>query len=154
MEQPGCSIRPDALNELLVDQAPDALIFADSRGLIRFWNTRAQEIFGHSAADVLGRSVDIIIPERLREAHWRGYNSALTVGYTQYAGRTLTTRSVHKDGRNLYVELTFALVKDADAKLLGVLAIARDATERYLELKALRERLRQLETTSGGSASP
>lgn len=60
----------------LARDAPDAIIFADAKGLIRFWNTGAQHIFGWSAAEALGRSLDIIIPAKLRERHWQGYRQA------------------------------------------------------------------------------
>jgi PAS domain S-box-containing protein len=80
----------------------------------------------------------MIIPERLRAAHWAGFEKALGSGVTKYAGRVLTTRSVHKDGRRLYVDLSFALLKNADGTMAGALAIARDATERYLAEKGPR----------------
>ena len=136
---------PAPLGEVLVEQAPDAVIFADAQGAIRIWNGRAEQIFGYAASEVLGQSLDIIIPERLRGAHWRGFEAALSSRQTKYAGRVLTTRSVHKDGRALYVDLSFALIEAPAGGVAGVLAIARDATERYLEHKALRERVGTLE---------
>jgi PAS domain S-box-containing protein len=136
---------PAPLSDVLVEQAPDAVIFADAQGAIRIWNGRAQQIFGYAASEALGESLNIIIPERLRAAHWRGFEAALTTRQTKYAGRVLTTRSVHKDGRTLYVDLSFALIDDANGNVLGVLAIARDATERYLEHKKLLDRVGQLE---------
>lgn len=56
----------------LVEQAPDALIFADRDGVIRVWNRAAERTFGHRATEAIGQTLDIIIPESLREAHWRG----------------------------------------------------------------------------------
>jgi PAS domain S-box-containing protein len=129
---------------LLVDQAPDALIFADAAGAIRLWNAAAERIFGYAAADVLGGSLDVIIPPRFRDAHWRGFRSAIESGSTKYAGRALTTRAVHRDGRVLYVDLTFALVRDGEA-VIGALAIARDSTESYQSQRALRARVAELE---------
>jgi PAS domain S-box-containing protein len=126
------------LYQAIVEQAPDGLIFADRSGLIRVWNRAAESIFGYSAGEVLGGSLDMIIPERLRAAHWAGFEKALASGVTKYAGRVLTTRSVHKDGRRLYVDLSFALLKNADGTMAGALAIARDATERYLAEKGPR----------------
>src|SRR5687767_6144062 len=134
-----------ALSELLVEQAPDAVIFADAHGVIRTWNARAEQIFGYPASEALGQSLDILIPERLRAAHWRGFEAALNTRSTKYAGRVLTTRSMHKDGRTLYVDLSFALIEDNNGNVLGALAIARDSTERYLEHKALLERVGKLE---------
>jgi PAS domain S-box-containing protein len=49
----------------------DAIIATDRQGIVRFWNPGAERVFGHSAADAIGRSLDFIIPERLRDRHWR-----------------------------------------------------------------------------------
>ena len=129
---------PDAgtLYGMIVDQAPDAIIFADREGAIRVWNSGAETIFGHAAAEVLGTSLDIIIPEPLRKAHWQAFDRALESGTTKYGGRVLTTRSVHKDGRRVYVDLSFALLRDAAGAIVGALAIARDCTERHLAERA------------------
>ena len=132
------------LYEAIVEQAPDALIFADREGKIRVWNRGAETIFGHASSEVLGASLDVVIPEPLRKAHWQAFDNSLESGTTKYAGRVLTTRSVHKDGRRLYVELSFSLVRDAGGEIAGVLAIARDGTERYVAEKA----------RAAGSASP
>jgi PAS domain S-box-containing protein len=126
----------DTLYASIVEQAPDAIIFADRGGAIRVWNGGAEAIFGYAASEVLGESLDVIIPEPLRKAHWQGFDKALESGTTKYAGRVLTTRSVHKDGRRLYVDLSFGLVRDAAGVILGALAIGRDCTERYLAEKA------------------
>ena len=122
----------------LFEQSPDALIFADAEGAIRLWNSSAERVFGYASRDVVGRSLDAIIPERFREAHWRGFRQAVDTGSTKYAGRALTTRAVHKAGRPLYVALTFALISDAGA-VVGVLAAARDCTESHVARRALRD---------------
>ncbi len=118
--------------DLLFDQAPDALIFADVEGRIRLWNAGAEGLFGYARSEAIGRSLDLIIPERFRAAHWRGFERALAARETRYAGRVLTTRAAHKDGRKLYVELGFSLPMNAEGEVIGVLASARDGTERYL----------------------
>jgi len=143
---PGEEQTPGPLAELIVEQAPEAMIFADAQGLIRHWNPAATAIFGFPAAEALGSSLDLLIPEHLRAAHWRGFQAALAAGATQHRGRALMTRSLHKDGRRLYVEMSFAVLKGRDGRALGALAVARDATERYLQEKQLQERLRALET--------
>ena len=140
---------PDgALAAALVAQLPDALIYADRDGAIRIWNAAAERVFGHRECDVVGRSLDIIIPERLRKAHWAGFHAAIESGHEKYAGRVLTTRSVHEDGSRLYVDLAFALVRDDAGAVVGVLATARDCTARYEEDRALRARLSELEAGS------
>jgi PAS domain S-box-containing protein len=57
--------------ERLVDGCPDAIIYADRQGKIRFWNAAATRIFGFAAAEALGQSLDLIVPEGLRARHWR-----------------------------------------------------------------------------------
>jgi PAS domain S-box-containing protein len=134
-----------ALSEVLVADAPDAMIFAGRDGIIRVWNHGAETIFGYTAAEVVGGTLDVIIPERLREAHWRGFNNAIETGTEKYLGKVLTTRSVHKNGSRLYVDLSFALIRDRAGGVIGSLAIARDCTERYLAEKELRARVSELE---------
>ena len=115
---------------------PDALIYADKQGVIRAWNAGAEAVFGFSAAEALGQSLDLIIPERLRAAHWRGYERAMASGATSHGAEVRTTRGTHKDGRKLYVDMSFGVVKDEAGAVLGSVAMARDVTERYLAARA------------------
>ena len=133
------------LFQAIVEQAPDAIIFADRDGAIRVWNRGAEKVFGYSAAEVLGASLDVIIPERLRRAHWEGFRKAVETGQTRHGDRVLTTRSVNKKGDKLYVDLSFGLVKDEAGAVAGALAISRDCTARYLSDNALRARVLELE---------
>jgi len=125
-----------ALFRSIVDQAPGSIILADREGVIRAWNRASESLFGFAAGEVLGQSLDVIIPERLREAHWQGYDRALGSGETKYSGRVMTTRAVHKDGRKLYVDFSFGMLKDAAGAVVGAMAVGRDATERYLAERA------------------
>ena len=59
-----------------------------------------------------------------------------------------TTRALHKEGRKLYVDLSFGLVVDASGNPLGAVAMGRDCTERFLAEKVLRDRLAELERIS------
>ena len=79
----------------------------------------------------------MIIPERLRGAHWEGFNRAIDSGQTKYGDRVLITRSVHKNGSKLYLDLTFGLVKDGAGAVTGAFAIGRDCTARYLSEGAM-----------------
>jgi PAS domain S-box-containing protein len=132
---PSSHVPADGANDLLqaiIEQAPDAIIYADGDGAIRVWNRAAQQIFGYAAAEVLGKSLDVIIPERFRGAHWEGFRQALKNGRVKHAGRVMTTRSVHKNGSKLYVDLSFGLVQDGEGRIMGALAIGRDSTARQL----------------------
>jgi len=133
------------LSKAIVDQAPDAIIFADPTGIIRVWNNGAERIFGHKATDVIGGSLDVIIPERLVQGHNNGFNHAMATNQMKYVDKVLVTRSMHKDGRKLYVELSFGMVHDPEGNILGALAIARDITERYAGEAAQRVRMTELE---------
>ena len=73
----------DILSKQILTLAPDAILFADERGIIRFWNQGAERIFGCSAADAIGQSLDLIIPEKLRKRHWDGYHKTMETGETQ-----------------------------------------------------------------------
>ena len=139
--------------ELIVEQAPDPLIFADLEGQIRVWNAAAVELFGHTKDEALGHSLDLIIPERFREQHWTGFDRALAAGETKYRGQVLTTRSAHKDGTTMYLELSFAILKNADGRVLGALAQARDATERFERERAARQAARDAEQSQAPASS-
>lgn len=125
------SLPPD-LFQAIVAQAPDALIYADRDGIIRIWNAAAESVFGYAATEVLGKNMDIIIPERFRHAHWQGFDKAVKSGKIRNAGRVLTTRAAHRDKPRLYVDLSFSLIKDTAGNVTGVLAIGRDCTERHI----------------------
>ncbi len=115
----------------ILDQAPGGVIFADHKGLIRLWNQGAQAIFGYAATEVLGKSLDILIPDRFRNAHWKGFYDAMATGQPRHAGRVLRTRSVHKNGDKLYVDLSFGIVKDAAGVIRGSVAMVQVAADRH-----------------------
>jgi PAS domain S-box-containing protein len=120
----------------ILDQAADALIFADRQGVIRRWNRAAAELFGYPADQALGQSLDLIIPPALRQAHWRGFDAAMAQGRTRLGGRPTLTRAQHAGGRRLYVEMSFALVCDDAGTPLGSVAVAHDVTARVERDKA------------------
>lgn len=130
--------RPE-LAALILEQAPDAIIFAGADGLIQEWNAAAEQIFGHSRDEALGESLDIIIPERFRDAHWRGYEAAISTGVTKLHGKAMPTRSMRKDGTTIYVELSFGVVLGSAGAAIGALAVARDITEKFLAERANRD---------------
>ncbi|WP_315705439.1 MULTISPECIES: PAS domain S-box protein [unclassified Bradyrhizobium] len=125
------------LAERILDQTADAVIYADRTGTILRWNPAASALFGYSAEEALGRGLDLIIPEHLRDAHWRGFEAAMTSGAMKLQGRPTLTRALHKSGRKLYTEMTFAIVKSAgNDEVLGSVAVVRDVTERVEKERA------------------
>ncbi|MGB3425411.1 MAG: PAS domain S-box protein [Castellaniella sp.] len=129
---------PGDLAERIVEQTSDALIYADHAGKIVRWNQAASRLFGFTPAEALGAGLDLIIPEHLRAAHWAGYDAALASGRMKLEGRPTLTRGLKKGGGKCYVEMTFALVKDAGGAAIGSVAMARDVTERVEAERARR----------------
>lgn len=138
---------PSEINifERLVNQAPDAIIYADLSGTIRVWNTAAERMFGFIAETAVGANLDIIIPPSFREAHWRGFDRAAADSVTKYVGQALPTRALRADGTEFYVELSFAIILDDAGRSIGSVAHARDIDDRYVKDRARRKRLKELE---------
>ena len=98
---------PAQFADHLVSGMPDAVVYADAEGVIRRWNRGATRIFGFAEAEALGRSLDIIIPENLRERHWQGYRATMRTGQTRYGdGQILSVPAMRKDGTRISVEFT------------------------------------------------
>lgn len=137
------------LSEDILRSMPEALIFSDLEGIIRRWNPGAETVFGFLAAESINQSLDLIIPERLRKAHWEGFHKALARGGTIPGRSSLITRSLHKSGEPIYVDMSFSLVKNQAGAVVGALAVARDATARFLKEKDLRRELAELTAKAG-----
>src|SRR5690606_17046713 len=114
----------------LIESAGDAIIVADTKGRIIFWNGAAERLFGHARDEALGQSLDLIIPERQRARHWAGYEKTMASGETKYGTQLLRVPAMHKDGRRISIAFTVALLFDANRKVQAIAAIVRDDTER------------------------
>jgi PAS domain S-box-containing protein len=127
----------------------DAIIAADRDGIICFWNPGAERIFGHTSGEAIGRSLDLIIPERLRQRHWDGFRHTMETGRSRYGeGDLLSVPALRKDGTTISVEFTIALLKSGSAGVSGIVAIMRDVTQRFEETRQLRRKLAEV-TKSG-----
>ena len=135
----------DATLATLVANAGDAVVVADPTGIIRFWNAAAVRMFGHTEQDAIGASLDIIIPEKLRERHWDGYRQTMASGKTKYGERLLAVPALRADGTRISVEFTVTLLHDESGGIHGIAAILRDVTARWEERRALERRLQALE---------
>jgi PAS domain S-box-containing protein len=142
------------LCQQIVEHAPDAIIVADRDGLIRLWNCGAEAIFGYRADEAVGRSLDLIIPEKLRDQHWDGYHDVMATGVTRYGRELLAVPGLRKDGTRVSLEFSIALLRDATGELLGAQAIMRDVTARFQQDKALKERLAALEAQVKSGSRP
>lgn len=129
---------PD-LGRALLDGLPDALVYADDTGTIRFWNRGAERIFGFTAAEATGQSLDIIIPERLRSRHWEGYHHMMKNGESRHgAEELLSVPALNNQGDKLSIQFTVAPVTGEGGRLAGIVALMRDVTGTFDELKRLR----------------
>jgi len=129
------------LYRALVEGCPDAIVVADRHGVIRFWNAGAESTFGHTAAEALGKSLDIIIPDQLRARHWEGYDAVMASGATKYGTELLKVPALHSTGRRLSIEFRVLLVRDDRGAVVGIAAFLRDVTAAWKEQQELRRRL-------------
>jgi len=129
----------------IVEAGPDAVIFADRSGVIRLWNSGAQAIFGYQAAEALGQTLDLIIPEKLRARHQEGYLKVMATGVTKYGRELLAVPGLRKDGTPISLEFTIALIRADEGEILGAAAIIREVTARWEKEKEMKQRLAALE---------
>jgi PAS domain S-box-containing protein len=132
----------------IVSASSDAIMFADCKGIIRLWNSGAEKMFGFTAGEAIGQSLDLIIPENLRGRHWDGYGRVMESGSSRYSADLLSAPALRKDGTRLSTEFSMVMVKDDAGQMLGVAAIIRDVSARWQREKELKERIKVLE---GGS---
>jgi PAS domain S-box-containing protein len=149
---------PAHFAERLVSGMSDAIVYADAEGVIRVWNRGATRVFGFAEAEAVGHSLDIIIPENLRERHWQGYRATMRTGQSRYGdGQILSVPAVRKDGTRVSVEFTIVPFSDDAGRMIGIAAIMRDATARFEELRALRRQLilhPAVNRTDNGNSGP
>lgn len=133
------------LAQALVREAAEAMVVSDPEGIIRLWNRGAERVFGYPAAEAVGQSLDLIIPEKQRGRHWAGYEKTMATGQTRYGDTLLKVPATHRDGRRMSIEFSVALLRDDSGQIAGISAVIRDVTERWNEEKAMRARLAELE---------
>jgi PAS domain S-box-containing protein len=133
------------LAQAVVTESAEAIVVTDPDGVIRLWNAGAARIFGYSAADALGCSLDLIIPDKLRDRHWKGYRQTMATGVTRYGDTLLSVPATHQDGRRLSIEFSVALLRDDAGVIVGISAIMREISERRKAEQALRAKLADLE---------
>lgn len=133
----------DELLAGLVRELADAVIIADSDGRIVFWNAAATRLFGWSSAEAVGQTLDLIIPERLRDRHWAGYRNVMKTAHTNYGDRLLEVPALQRDGRPLSIAFTVTLLSRRGAPC-AIAAVLRDDTDRWQERRRLRDELADL----------
>ncbi len=141
-------MHPELDLKQLVAGAGDAIIVCDAPGAIVLWNRSAERIFGFTEAEALGQSLDMIIPQRQRERHWEGFHKTMATAVTKYGADLLRVPALHKDGHTLSIAFTVSMLFSDDQKVTGIVAMVRDETERFAEMRELRKRLAELESRS------
>lgn len=131
--------------EAFVRTTGDAIIAVNLDGIIVSWNPAAEHIFGYFAAEALGQSLNLIIPERFRQRHWRGFRHTMQTGTSKYGTQTMRVPALHRDGQTLSVAFTLALLPSSDTTVETIVATVRDETERWNEERELRNRVAELE---------
>jgi PAS domain S-box-containing protein len=139
--------------EQLVRNMGDAVVVSDAQGAIVVWNDAATRLFGFSEEEALGQPLDLIIPDRLRGRHNEGYAKTVATGITRYGTSLLKVPALHKDGRQLSIAFTVALMTGAGGEVQGVAAIIRDDTARFNEDRAMRRRIAELEQAAARTAA-
>jgi PAS domain S-box-containing protein len=135
----------DWLCRRIVENSPMAILFADREGKIRLWNSGAETVFGYTAKEALGQSLDLIVPERQRQRHWEGWDNVMASGVTKYGRDPLAVPAMRKDGSRISIEFNVVLVRADSGELAGVAAMVQDVTARWQKQKELNARLAALE---------
>ncbi|MGZ5428344.1 MAG: PAS domain-containing protein [Thermoanaerobaculia bacterium] len=135
----------DWLCRKIVEHSPMAILFADREGKIRLWNAGAETVFGYTAKEALGQSLDLIVPERQRARHWEGWVEVMATGVTKYGRDPLAVPAVRKDGTRISIEFNVVLVRTDSGELAGVAAMVQDVTARWQKHKEMNARLAALE---------
>jgi PAS domain S-box-containing protein len=131
--------------ETLIANMPDAVVYSDRDGTIRYWNGGAVRLFGHATEEAAGQSLDLVVPEGLRARHWDGYHETMRTGRTRYGdGQLLSVPAMRKDGRRISVAFTIVPFIDDKGALTGIAAIMRDVTTQFEETRALRKEIAAL----------
>lgn len=135
----------------IVEDSPMAILYADREGKIRLWNSGAEAMFGYTAEEALGQSLDLIVPEKQRPRHWEGWERVMATGVTKYGRDVLAVPALKKDGTRISIEFNVVLLRAPAGELVGVAALIQDVTVRFQQQKELRTRLAALEAKSGGA---
>ena len=136
----------EMIYQQIIENSQDAILFSNLDGIIDLWNSGAEEIFGYKKEEAVGKSLDLIIPEKLRQRHWDGYHKVMETGESRYGKELLKVPAIRKDGTSISVEFTIMLVRNLENEIIGSAAIIRDVTERWKREKELKQKIKVLES--------
>jgi PAS domain S-box-containing protein len=134
----------------IVESSQDSIVSQTLDGMVLTWNAGAERMYGYAAAEVVGRSVALLIPPELPDELSRILEAVRREERTEH----YETVRVRKDGQRIQVSLTISPIRDAEGRVVGVSNIARDVTDRLTLERAARraETLAALGTLSAGIA--
>ena len=95
----------------------------DAQGVIRFWNAGATRAFGHPSAHAVGRTLDLIVPEDYRQAHWNGFRRAIASGEAAAEGQPGPFPALCADGQIRPIEGRLALLRSAAGRAIGAMVV-------------------------------
>ena len=131
--------------QALVTSVGDGIMASDAQGLITLWNPACERMFGFTQADALGKSLDLIIPQRQQKPHWDGYHKTMETGITKYGNDVLRVPAVHKDGHTLSIAFTVSMLHNPDGSVSAIVAVIRDESIKFAQERALKKRITELE---------
>jgi PAS domain S-box-containing protein len=100
-----------------------AVVIADPEGVIRFWSPGAEAAFGYGAAQAVGRTLDLIVPDEFRDAHWLGFRRAIASGSAGVEGMTSPFPVRRAGGEVAEVPGRLALVREPDGAVVAALVV-------------------------------
>jgi PAS domain S-box-containing protein len=126
-KRPCCQLAK-AIAQVALAPGPHAVVSADREGIIRDWNETAEHIFGHSAGQAIGRTLDLIVPEEERANHWRNFRRVMATGVLNYRpDHVLDIEGLRRDGTRVMLDAALIAIPDEAGGLVGITAIMREA---------------------------